>query len=305
MERMYFIGVSTTGSSIMKLFPRWAEALDLEAEITGIDLPVGCGPEEVRKAVEQVIDDPAARGALVTTHKVSVGKHARDLFVQLDEWAERCGEVSCIVKRDDGLHGSAKDPITSWKSFVDIAGESYFAEHPEAEVLCLGAGGSGTAFTSRLLTVGHPPARINVTNRSPGRLEFLARVHAGLDSGVETRYHPVSGAEDNDRALAALPPYSVVANSTGMGKDRPGSPLTDGARFPEQGVAWDFNYRGSLEFLNQARIQEGDRHLRVEDGWRYFLYGWSEHLADVFGLPMDQERFEELAAIAVSLRPGG
>ncbi len=36
---MYFIGVTTTQSSIMKTFPIWAEALGSDAVIKGIDLP--------------------------------------------------------------------------------------------------------------------------------------------------------------------------------------------------------------------------------------------------------------------------
>lgn len=300
---MYFIGVSTTGSRIMDLFPRWAERLELDAEIVGVDLPVGAERDEVREVITGLIADPNARGALVTTHKVAVGEHAGDLFAGFDDWARLCGEVSCIVKRQDGLHGGAKDPVTSWAAFVDIAGSDYFARHPGAEILCLGAGGSGTAFTSSLQTVDHPPARIHVTNRSPERLEFLGRVHAQLGSPVETLYHRVTGADDNDRVLESLPSGSLVANSTGMGKDRPGSPISDEARFPESGIVWDFNYRGSLEFLAQARSQQAQRTLQVEDGWRYFLYGWSEHIAEVFELPMDRDRFEELADAAEPLRP--
>lgn len=304
MERMYFIGVSTTDSSIIDLFPRWADTLELRAEITGVDLPVGAGQDQVRDVITRLSEDSTARGALITTHKVAVGEHAGDLFVELDEWARRCGEVSCVVKRDDGLHGSAKDPVTSWQAFMDIGGADYFARHPGAEILCLGAGGSGTAFTSQLQTIEHPPARVHVTNRSPERLAFLARVHEELGSRVETLYHRVDGAEDNARILHSLPAGSVVANATGMGKDRPGSPVSDGARFPDGGVAWDFNYRGSLEFLAQARAQQADRHLQVEDGWRYFLYGWSEHIADVFALHMDRQRFDQLAEVADELRPG-
>ena len=36
---MYFVGVTTGQSSIMKVFPVWAKALGLDAEIKGIDLP--------------------------------------------------------------------------------------------------------------------------------------------------------------------------------------------------------------------------------------------------------------------------
>ena len=53
----------------------------------------------------------------------------------------------------------------------------------------------------------------------------------------------------------ALPPRSLVVNATGMGKDRPGSPLRAGAAFPERSAVWELNYRGELEFLRQARAQ--------------------------------------------------
>lgn len=287
----------------MDLFPLWSDALGLEAQIRGIDLAIGAHREDVRSSIETLVNDPEARGALVTTHKVAVIEHAPDLFVQLDDWAHLCGEVSCIAKRSTGLHGWAMDPVTSWKAFVDIAGASYFAERPGAEVLCLGAGGSGTAFTSRLLTIDSPPARIHVTNRSPQRLSFLADIHRSIGSTVEVEYHRVRGPDDNDRVLESLPPGSVVANATGMGKDRPGSPISDTTNFPLDAVAWDFNYRGSLEFLHQARRQREQRRLQIADGWRYFLYGWTEHISEVFSLDLSSQQFDELAALSESFRP--
>jgi len=42
---------------------------------------------------------------------------------------------------------------------------------------------------------------------------------------------------------------------TGLGKDAPGSPLTDAVVFPDHGIVWDLNYRGDLIFLEQARKQ--------------------------------------------------
>lgn len=42
---MYFIGVTTNKSSIMKVFPAWAKELDLDASLKGIDLPLGAPPE--------------------------------------------------------------------------------------------------------------------------------------------------------------------------------------------------------------------------------------------------------------------
>lgn len=299
---MYFVGVTTGASSIMRLFPRWAEELGLDAEISGLDLPLDASPEEYRSAILTIVDDPAARGALVTTHKVGVYRYAGDLFHRADRWAELCGEVSCIAKQGRGLEAWAKDPITSWRSFVDFAGADYFARHPEAAVLCLGAGGSGTAFTSRLLGVDHPPALIHVTNRSPERLEHLATIHQRIGSATPVEYHQVSETADSDRLLESLPPGSVVVNATGMGKDRPGSPISDSAIFPEGALAWDFNYRGTLEFLEQARRQEEERGLLVEDGWRYFLHGWSEHIAEVFQLDLESAVLDRLGRIAETLR---
>lgn len=302
MERMYFVGVTTGASSIMRLFPRWAEELDLDAEIRGLDLSLDSMPDDYRHAVATIADDPAARGALITTHKVGVFCHAGDLFRRIDRWAELCGEVSCIAKREIGLEAWAKDPITSWRSFDDFAGADYFARHPDAEVLCLGAGGSGTAFTARLLGIDNPPARIHVTNRSLERLDHLASVHSEISSMSEVQYHQVSSASDSDRLLEALPPHSVVVNATGMGKDRPGSPVSNSTTFPQDGLVWDFNYRGSLEFLDQARRQQERRSLTIEDGWRYFIHGWSEHIAEVFQLELAPSVLERLSRLAETIR---
>jgi hypothetical protein len=41
---LVFIGVDTHGSSIMGLFPRWAELLELDARIEGWDVQGGVEP---------------------------------------------------------------------------------------------------------------------------------------------------------------------------------------------------------------------------------------------------------------------
>ena len=79
-----------------------------------------------------------------------------------------------------------------------------------------------------------------------------------------------------------------------MGKDRPGSPLPDDARWPDGVIAWELNYRGELDFLHQARAQG----VRAEDGWPYFLYGWTAVMAEVLGFELTPERFERLKAVA-------
>jgi shikimate dehydrogenase len=75
--------------------------------------------------------------------------------------------------------------------------------------------------------------------------------------------------------------------------------VTDRARFPKRCVVWELNYRGELDFLRQARRQERARDLTVEDGWLYFLHGWSEAIAEVFHVELTPERFELLSAEAI------
>src|SRR2546430_13200944 len=98
---MYFIGVTTGQSSIMRLFPLWAEVLGLKrAQLIGVDLPLHAAPEQYRQVVAQIKNDPFSLGALVTTHKIDLLQATSDMFDSLDRYAQLCQEVSCIVKRD-------------------------------------------------------------------------------------------------------------------------------------------------------------------------------------------------------------
>ena len=75
-----------------------------------------------------------------------------------------------------------------------------------------------------------------------------------------------------------------------MGKDRPGSPVTDRCRFPKNSVIWEFNYRGSLEFMHQAEAQQEASGLRIENGWTYFIHGWTQVIAEVFHIAISGDR---------------
>jgi shikimate dehydrogenase len=303
---MEFIGVTTGSSSIIKLFPRWARVLGLgEARLKGRDLPLGAEPGLYRHAVEQIRSDPLSMGALVTTHKINLLAAAYDLFDEFDAYARLCEEVSCISKRDGRVIGHAKDPITAGRSLRALLDPGYF-RRTGGEVLCLGAGGAGTAISVYLMsgqTPADPPGRIVVVDQSRESLDALRRVHGRLGhSSTEVEYVENTDPSENDELLASLPPGSLVVNATGMGKDIPGSPVTDDARFPDRGVVWELNYRGELDFLRQARRQEHTRVLRVEDGWLYFLHGWSEMIAEVFHVELTPERFESLSAEAEAFR---
>jgi shikimate 5-dehydrogenase len=119
---------------------------------------------------------------------------------------------------------------------------------------------------------------------------------------IEIDYILNSDPRQNDALMAVMPQGSVVINATGMGKDTPGSPITNDGQFPLHGVAWEFNYRGELDFLYQARAQEQARGLKVEDGWVYFLYGWTHVVAQVLHFELTPERFQRLADTAQKVR---
>jgi shikimate 5-dehydrogenase len=301
---LYFFGVTTAKSSIMKVFPLWARHLGLAgAVIEGVDFPLHAPAEAYRSAVEFLKNDPLSLGALVTTHKIDLYRACRDQFDEIDPHAGFMGETSCLSKREGRLVCHAKDPTASGLALDGFLPERHF-ERSGAEVFSMGAGGSTIALTWHLMQASRGadrPARIVVSNRSPARLEEIRRIHAELGSGVPTEYVLSPSPSDNDAALYGLRPGSLVINATGLGKDAPGSPLTDSARFPVHAIVWDLNYRGELVFLDQARAQSQERGLQIEDGWTYFLHGWTQVIAEVFqiSIPVRGPAFEALSDIAL------
>lgn len=300
---MGFVGVSTGSSSIMKVFPAWADVLGLPTRnLIGHDLSMDATPEQYVAMVEQIRDDPHHRGALVTTHKMNVYAAASDLFDELDPFAVSCSEISSISKRGDRLIGRAKDPLTVDLALNDFLPADHFAR-TGAEVVILGAGGSGTALSWALAERTDAPARITVTARDDTKLEHLREVHRhhGTPDGLIS-YVRTDTVQDAAAIVAAAPSASLIVNATGLGKDRPGSPLPDDVVFPQDAWVWEFNYRGSLEFLHQAQRQQPARGLHVIDGWRYFIHGWSQVVADVFEIDLTPEIVERLAEAAASVR---
>jgi shikimate dehydrogenase len=301
----YFIGVTTTQSSIMKVFPLWAKELGRpDVVIEGVDLKPHAETEAYRHSVAQIKYDPLSLGALVTTHKIDLLDAARDMFDYLDPYARICGEVSSISKRDRALEGHAKDPITSGLSLDAVLGDDYFAR-TGGEILCFGAGGSAVAIALHLTNKNNPgdrPRRFVVVNRSTPRLESLREMVKGLDTDIVFEYIHNQDPQRNDEIMADMPEGSVVINATGMGKDRPGSPVTDAGLFPLGSIAWELNYRGELDFMHQALAQRETRNVTVEDGWLYFLHGWTQVIAQVLHIDINTELFDRLATVAKTVR---
>lgn len=284
---MYFLGVTTARSSIHQIFPRWSRLAGIpDAGLAGIDIPLDAPPAAYRSAVERMLADPDSRGALVTSHKVALWSHARDLFASYDADAALLGEASCLVQRNGRIEAIALDTLTSGLALRPLLEGAPF----RGSALILGAGGAGLALAVHLHRE-HQPQTVILTDVSAGRLALARQV-------VPAQCQHVNSPQDNDRVLALMPEASLIVNATGMGKDRPGSPLTAAALFPARATAWDFNYRGSLVFLDQARRQR----VAAVDGWEYFLHGWSRIMARVFGFDLTPELFAAMRAAAEAAR---
>ena len=296
---LYFIGVTTGKSSIMRVFPKWAEALGIDADIKGFDFTPHSDPQLYRECVEFIKNDPLSMGALVTTHKIDLYNSCKDLFEYVDSYAAQLGEISSISKRDGKLCAHAKDPISSGLALERFVPENYWEQHG-GEVLLMGAGGASLAMSVYLAKESHGnnvPRKITITNRSIPRLESAKKILSNLNPKVQFEFIHNPTPEDNDKTLGALPKHSLVVNGTGLGKDAPGSPITDAGVFPENSLVWEINYRGNLIFMDQANAQKDAQALHVEDGWIYFIHGWTQVIAEVFHIDLST-RISELSDIA-------
>jgi shikimate 5-dehydrogenase len=300
---LHFVGVSTRQSSIMSVFPRWAEMLGLGAcAINGIDLPLHAPQDAYRAVVSFIRSDPLSVGALVTAHKIDLLHATGDLFDELDPHAQALQEVSCLSKRNGRLIGHAKDPISARLALEAIVPPGHF-RRTKADAFVLGAGGATTAITWNLMRAGEDdnrPRRIVVTDVNAERLGMLRGFHQTLEIPVPVNYVLTTGTDEADAILHVLPEGSLVVNATGLGKDRPGSPLGADARFPRHGVIWELNYRGDLLFLDRAEQQSDRAELHTFDGWNYFLHGWTRVIAEVFdvAIPTSGPDFETLSSVA-------
>ena len=301
----YFVGVTTNQSKINQLFPLWMNVLGREdVVIRGINHPLNHTANAYRRSVDHIKTAPNVLGALVTAHKLNMLAASRDLFDYLDPLAEEIAEISCISKPDGKLFGFAKDPITVGKALNEIVGDGYFGQ-TGADICCFGAGGAAVALLRYFMQQnddGNKPRTFTAVDILPERLAHMEKVAQKGDHGMEVNLVHSQSSAENDKLLENLPEKSMVINATGLGKDRPGSPLTNTAIFPKNGIVWEFNYRGERPFYHLALSQKESQNLQIEDGWDYFIHGWSEVIAEVLDFELTDELFQELKTVASAIR---
>jgi shikimate 5-dehydrogenase len=305
----YFIGVTTGQSAIMNVFPEWADYLGLNTEFVGIDMQIHDRPENYVAVAEFLKHDEKSLGALVTTHKIGMYHACKKagVFDYFDNYAAMLEEISCISKREGRYEGHAKDPITAGLAFEALVPPDYFGDG-DKQIFILGAGGSSVALCfylmQRIADNGQSPEKIIVSNRSRKRLENLSNILKSHQKVAVETFCVGEDPEKNDRIMKSLSAGAVIINATGKGKDSPGSPVTDQAPWPPGALVWEFNYRGELDFLRQARENQAERRLTIEDGWIYFIHGWTRVIAEVFhvDIPTSGPVFDDLCRIAEGIR---
>ena len=309
---LYFFGVTTTKSSIMKVFPAWAkQPRSRGRRHQGRRFSASrAGRNPIGRRLAFLKNDPQSLGALVTTHKIDLYQACRDLFDEVDPHALLHGrdELPFEAGRQARLPRQGSDLLRSRAR--RLPARAPFRTHGRGGVL-----DGRRRLDHRADVAFDADARAAPTGRrassSPNRERGAARGDPAHPCGARLRRSGSSMSSPRTRAtttrrLRRFAPGSLVVNATGLGKDAPGSPLTDAARFPERAIAWDLNYRGDLVFLDQARAQAKRRALQVEDGWTYFLHGWTQVIAEVFHIriPVRGPEFEALSEIAQTARQG-
>jgi shikimate dehydrogenase len=285
-----FIGIDTGGSRVHETFPAWASALNIDAQLRGIDLPADLPGEHWRELITVMRDNPAIYGAVITSHKLRLYRFCEDLFDKTDTLVGLTHEVNSLDTRD-GVHAFARD-AQSLHILLHGQGSSPVAGwHP---TVCIGAGGSAIALllahtidvastlTTRQLVPASVPetAVLTVVGRRRSSLEEFMAVAERIGAGrAHLRTALASSPQACAEILADAAPGTLVINATGLGKSDAGSPLPGPRAFPAEAIAWDFNYRGPLTFLAQAY----EARATTEDGWEYFLAGWACAVAAITG----------------------
>lgn len=312
-ELFLFIGISTAGSSVHSVFPSWAPLVRPGSVLRGVDLPEDAPASEFQRLVTAMRDNSRVCGAVVTSHKLRLYRYVSELLDAADPLVAITHEINSLDTRDGRIAAYARD-AQSLDIVLDTTGTA--EPQPERPFVCIGAGGSAIAL---MLAMGLDiPATISsgapqrpAADRARGHLTILGRREAALEEIAEVRDRAgidpaqvqlelARTPEEISAVTAASAPGTVIANATGLGKFEPGSPVAGSDAFPAEVLAWDFNYRGPLTFLEQAREADAE----TEDGWDYFLAGWAAGLAAVSGVELTPELFDRFREVSGEFRPG-
>jgi shikimate dehydrogenase len=211
MADVVFVGVTTGSSLVRRAMPAWQPLLGSACGLRGIDIGLGAADDAYVRLLGGLLGDDSVAGAVITTHKARVFRAGHALFTSLDPLALACEEVNAVRRAAGGLHGWARDPVSAGR----VADRIW--PGAEGQVICLGAGGTAVALARQLLMT-RPRVRFACADPDGAAVGHLTRLAPRPVAG-----HVGDGPWDD--LVSAAPPGSLIVNATGMGKDRPGSPI--------------------------------------------------------------------------------
>jgi shikimate 5-dehydrogenase len=308
-----FVGVNTSGSVAHAVFDQWAAELGQPWVLRSTDLLAVTPRDAFRKLVSGMCRNPAVHGALVTAHKLRLYRACAQDLDRRDWLTDITHEINAVATGAT-LAGYARDALSLGRILPALIRSTGAGTMHDLHVLCLGAGGAATALLLALhLDTGpdqdagasprpreDPPATVTFADVDPGALADLRSVADRAGIGMSRlSFLSVREPADNDALVAGLPSPALVINATGLGKDAPGSPVTDRARFGPATLAWDLNYRGDLTYLRQAAASGAD----TVDGWDYFVAGWAGGLTAIAETPFTADLLTGFALAAAPYHP--
>jgi shikimate dehydrogenase len=299
---MNFVGVSTGTSFVNRVFDEWCRCLGVDGELVGIDVPIGSPAGAYRQIVEAIRGNPMIRGALVTTHKARMFEATGHLFDDVQNSASDLREIGAIFRVGKRLTCEATDPAA-----VSMALHRIRETVPNRvwhDAVVIGGGGAGLALAYVLASDPSLGVKtVTIIEASETRVKSIREVARAIECCCDLRieYSPTGAADEYvERAASSC----LVVNATGMGKDIPGSPLSSNCRIPIRSTLWDFNYRGTLQFLSQAKPCMHELEISLIDGWHYFVCGWYQVMTRVFGVDRSDHLFAAFERVAEGKKQG-
>ncbi|MDQ3660475.1 MAG: hypothetical protein M3454_05335 [Actinomycetota bacterium] len=264
--------------------------LGINARLEGVDLPLASPPDAYRRFVRRLEDEPQIAGAVITSHKLDLYESCRDLLTPAHALVENMGEAACITKGAKGLGAHTVDPLSSRRALEEVL-KPRGGKVPGA--LVLGAGGAGLAVA--LVLPAFSEGRVTLADTRPDRLEHASQVSTNTSQTAPITTAVIPEGGDSDGLVASLRPGSMIVNATGLGKDVPGSPVTDAISWPKSSLLWDLNYRGDLTMLQQAGERAAECSIGIHDGWPLFMHGWAMSLSLIFQLEVSADDLERVS----------
>ena len=295
-SKFVFLGVSTGSSAVNLLFPRWCEVLGVDWTLEGVDLPIGSDPGQyrnfgfnARRPDNRCIDNFTQGSCLRRREQPSRPSRA---FVR---GVRRSGSIASRWK--EFWWGGVSDVASGGEILKSLFSSEQWLSG-QREVLIIGGGGAGLAAAWNIAVNGIGSARrILIVEHSLERSSKIQDLVANWPTKCRVDVLSGSGSGDLD-VVTSFSDGSLIINASGVGKDQPGSPVSDSVVFPLASTFWEFNYRGDLPLMHRAYLQERFPRTKVEDGKRYFATGWSVVMSKVAGRawsPSIAESFELVA----------